>query len=220
MTFNAVDLIGGKETEFVSFKQDPLALACCLKRINKPFYPLHGSEILTELTAKDFEQAEIIRHYYSKKFFWNKLKSTKEITPFRQKTMLLLSKQISEPVPVDCVGLFVRLPWFYAEDTLYDHFKKIAKLPGDSVNFEHTRVELKLAGITLRWNAKRLFENFWFTDQDNVLYNVHLLQENPLLAIFKDAIQEQNLKFLTKLENKNIEDLEFYRMYDYKIIKE
>lgn len=218
----------------VTFDEDPLVLACCLKRFQGGFSNINSDELRSLIIDQDRIDAKTIRKYYTKKFFWQRMKSNELLSPFRETAAMLLA-QDNRTVDSSVIGIFVRLPWFYEEDQLYDKFKKtVTPIANKSTNQrlrfgkewrystsnDYTTVHLHPAGTSLRWNAKKLFENFWFTDQDSYLYNISIDSVNPLLKIFKEEIKLDTVQFSTRLIQRNIDDLSFYRMSDYKIIKE
>lgn len=219
------DLIKEPELEIISFKTDPLVLSCCLKRINNLYYKLSGSELEDKVEPCDYAQAEKIRKYYSKKFFWIKLRTTTEFPSFRQRALELLSINQYNICSSD-IGIFVRLPWFYEEDMLHDTLKSISiqslTNPREQVTkgLTPTQISLKPVGTSLRWFNKRLFENFWFIDENKFLYKIELPSDNPLLDIFRDEINKEEINFLTKFTFKTIEGFCFFPMQNYKIIKE
>lgn len=209
-----------KDSYSITFNKDPLVVACCLRRLNGSFNNINDPDLYQFINDEDYSTAGKIRDYYAKKFFWLKLKSPDGLSPFRETAMQLLAES-NNIVRADHIPIYVRLPWFYEEDTLYDKLKQqVNPITSKLECFDYVQVKLSLVGSSLRWNAKKLFENFWFVNSENYLHNIILEKNNPLLKIFKEEIKNNNLEFLTKLESRNVFDLSYYRLYDFKIIKE
>lgn len=207
-----------RETEFTV---DPLYLSCSLKNLHdqgKGWFQLDSEEVKENITEEIKQQAEQIRDYYTKKFFWTALTNDRRLSDYRSRLLNLLENRIRKCKDQDC-GIYFKLPFFYEEDVVYDQFKKtytVSDLPDVRYGINSTKESLDLTFIKRSQSTqrKRKIERFWFTDQ-KYLYQIELEQTNPLLDMFTSL-----------LEGKPIVSIEAYRtidrldqMYFYKLYK-
>lgn len=178
------DLVDGNVSEY---NIDPLACSVACFRTNKHFGLINNKDLVTE---DDIAQANIIRSYYLKKYFWQTLSSDRPQSEYRINAQRLLSIERDWKLTDKEAGLFVKLPAFYAEDTVYDKF--VAQFKTDIETYKGTSapaVAKKLTYLdkTFRWQrVKRV--SYWFTD-GKYLFNYTTAADHPFNALFEDRIQ-------------------------------
>lgn len=178
------DLVNERRT---IYETDPLACAVAFHRMNVG-YGLVNSK--NDATPDDFVKAHQIREYYSKKYFWNSLKSTTPVSEFRQSAMRLLAITDKWELTDKDAGFFVKLPAFYEEDIFYDGLKATLRTGKDQVRTPNrgSIEQLTYLGKTFRWQRVKR-ESFWFKDENNFLYAYTTTHGHPFNALFEDLVQ-------------------------------
>lgn len=209
------------------FQSDPLVLSCIVKRLlesGEGYRNMSDSTLLEYMTDDDCALAKNIKEYYTKKFFWRALSNNKPLSDYRRRLINLLENSIRNCRDQDC-GIYYKLPYFYEEDLVYDEFKKTfdtTKL-SDLGNSRQTLFlkQLRFLRTSFSGQRKNKIVRYWFNDDNNWLYGLSLTQDNPLLAIFDNYLKEhQTVIFDTRLVEDRIDDLHYYKMYNYKFVKE
>lgn len=209
------------------FKEDPLVLACVLKAYttaNKGYLSLESDVLIGLITDEDKVLAEKIREYYTKKFFWRILSDSKSLSDYRLRLVNLLENRITKCKDQDC-GIYYKLPYFYEEDVVYDEFKKNLKTD-DISSLGSSRHNLMLKQLeflktTFSAQRKRKIVRYWFKDDNQFLYGIELASDNPLLMIFDDYLKDrQFVLFETRLSEDRIDSMHYYKLYNYKFVKE
>ena len=217
-----------QEKEYI-FKEDPLVLGCVLKEKlikTKIHQSIDDISLIDHITDDIRKQAETIRKYYSKKYFWSRLKNNQPLSPFRERVLYLLESRVRAVKEKD-KGIYYKLPWFYDEDMIYEEFKKkyqTENLPkiDRRVTKSHDRksIELEYLKSTISTQSKRKTERFWFTDQ-RYLYGVEIEQSNNLLEMFRSfLVPGKTIKFNTLYQEDYLDRLHFYRLYNFNLEKE
>lgn len=201
------------------FKIDPLVCAIAYKRKNRA----NGLENEQEnYTPDDVAKAAEIREYYSKKFFWENLKSNRPQTDFRSNAIRLLSITDEWQLTDRETGLFVKLPCFYEEDIIYDEFRKTLitdeKFYRAKGRNDPFRVELTHLATTLRWQGSKR-RAFWFKDANNYLYSITTMDNNPLNSVFEDVVKQPMVyEFRNSVDH--VTDMWYNDVRYFKIIKD
>ena len=110
--------------EIKEFKDDPLALACSLKDLfeqTQCHYSLDDLRVVENITEDTLEQAERVRKYYTKKFFWQNLSGSGKLSDFRSRLCYLLENRIRTCKEQD-VGIYYKLPYFYTKNIFHHHY--------------------------------------------------------------------------------------------------
>jgi len=209
------------------FKEDPLTLSCVVKRLletGQGYRNMNDTTTVNDITGEDRILANQIKDYYKKKFFWRALSDNRTLSDYRKRLINLLENNIRNCKDQDC-GIYYKLPYFYEEDMVYDEFKKTldtSKL-SDLGNARQTLFLKQLTFLRTSFSGQRKNKivRYWFNDDNNWLYGLSLTQDNPLLAIFDSYLKEHGtVVFDTRLVEDRIDDLHYYKMYNYKFVKE
>lgn len=207
------------------FTEDPLVLSCALQSVidtGNGWHSLESETVKQAVTDEIRDKAEKIREYYSKKFFWATLSSSRALSDYRQRLLNLLENRIRSCNDKD-VGIYFKLPFFYMEDQVYDKFKKIYQTDNLQPLQYSTKecLDLQYLESTFSTQRKNKIERFWFTDQ-KYLYQIELDQSNPLLEMFKSLLEENKKSF--KLETNKyidqIDNMQFFKLVKFKFTKE
>jgi hypothetical protein len=216
--------------DVVKYKEDPLVLACTLKKIlSETDGSIHfsmGDSLVTEsITEADRNHAEAVRKYYTKKWFWASLSNAHAMSDFRSRCCYLLENRVRDCKDKDS-GIYYKLPWFYDEDMIYDEFKKQYKTTyEDFVNQRPNRSAKQILNLTylkstVSRQQKRKLERFWFTD-NTYLYNIEVTQDNPLIDMFRSMISPGQIsKFESYITFDRIDQMHFHKLYRFNFIKE
>jgi hypothetical protein len=208
-----------REEEKNAYSIDPLALGVALKR-SKKAYGLKSAESL--VLPEDYTLANTIRTHYSKKFFWQALKTPDRVSEFRKKTIDVLSQQGTWNITESEAGIFVKLPYFYEEDMFYDHLKETYVYQRDQyqTQVKHLGDPLRLTfiGSTFKWQKVRC-KAFWFTNETNFIYGLVIPENTPFLELFEEKINNP-ITIENNTSIASIEDMCYNRISNLKFIKE
>jgi hypothetical protein len=108
---------------------------------------------------------------------------------------------------------------------IYNEFKKTLKTTRDipTVNHNMNKVQIALTFLktTNGWQGKRRSTRYWFKDEADYLYCIDLEMTNPLMNMFDEAIKERSTcSFETLIQTDRIDQLYFYKLNQYKLLKE
>ncbi len=209
------------------FNEDPLVLACVLKAYTengKGYLSLEDKTLVGLITDADRELAEKIREYFTKKFFWRALSDAQQLSHYRLRLINLLENRIKKCKDQDC-GIYYKLPYFYEEDVVYEEFKNnlLTKEISSLGSSRHNTLLKRLEFLTTTLSAqrKRKIIRYWFKDDNKFLYGLELTSDNPLFMIFDDYLKEHStVVFETKLTEDRIDQMHYYKLYNYKFVKE
>lgn len=187
---------------------DPLACSVSLHRRNQKTGLVTASN---DIINSDISLAKDIRSYYSKKYLWNKLKDATIQSVYQDNALRLLSITENWQLTDREAGLFIKLPWFYAEDKVYDIFRKelhtdkklYTKNSHTSTFEEH---HLTYINKTVRWLGKIKSTSFWFKNDANQLFAFNNPNNNPLISLFEKTIQPSQ-NFVIKYTASHIADM-------------
>lgn len=209
-------------------KEDPLVISCTIKRLTLEnagaFYNLDDDRIADLTIDQDREMAEQVRKYFAKKFFWQNFTNNLNISSFRNRVCYLLEGRIRDCKDQD-IGIYYKLPYFYEEDMIYDDFKKAyntTEVPQIIYGGHRSRETLNLQYLksTLCYQRKRRIQRLWFTDQTH-LFSIELEDANPLLETFIDSLTStSNVKLEAYRNIDRIDKMYFYKIYNFKLVKE
>lgn len=216
------------QQEFVeknsSFDVDPLVLSVRLKKIKEAdptqWFRLEDPSVKAKLMGEDFNEAESIKDYYSKKLMWTSLKDT-QMSPYRAHLIGLLS-QVKSILTKKEVGMIVTLPYFYAEDQIMDSMAKnyqVIDCPLVKPNLEKLQRELVYIHQTIRWINKKKFIFYWFADDNRFVYNIQLDEGNLLRKFFEDIVLTKSTSIFETHITKVDYPFDYYKMFDFRIIK-
>lgn len=211
-----------------ALKDDPLVLACSLKRLHEKdgqWRSIEDTAVLENVDDDIRAYAEDIRKYFSKKFFWNNLSNIQSVSSFRSRALYLLENRVRNCKDKD-IGCYFKLPWFYEEDMAYEKIKKnlVTDDIPDIVYGGSTRTKsnltLTFVDSTISTQSKRKIERFWFTDSV-YLYQIEVATDNVLINMFKDLIEERKtLTFSTYYNKDRIDKMYFYKLFQFNLVKE
>jgi hypothetical protein len=233
VTLEEFDLFEQKYVErSKALKEDPLVLSCVIKRLSAEnegvYYSLEDERLLDDIKEEDREQAELVRKYFTKKFFWQNFTDHRSLSSFRSRVCYLLESRIQECKDQD-LGIYFKLPWFYDEDMIYEDFKKsyeTVEVPNIvyGVPYGSKRVReimnLQYLKHTFCYQRKRKIRRLWFTDQ-KYLFSIEVEDANPLLETFIDSLTASgNVKLEAFRNVDRIDKMWFYKIFNFKLLKE
>lgn len=200
------------------FEVDPLVCSVAYLRNTGNYGITHNKD---EIKPEDYDRAKQIRDYYTKKYFWNSLKTTRPQTEFRSNAQRLLAITEDWSLSDRDQGFFVKLPAFYAEDVVYDgymsRFKTDMETARELVGPNNTRC-LEFLNKTFRWQAQKRV-TYWFKDADNRLYGYTTFHDHPFNALFEEKIQQpQTFEFACGVDN--ISTMWYNAIKSFTILKE
>jgi hypothetical protein len=203
---------------------DLLESAVVLKTLAPHFADLSSPTLLEAITPEVTAQADAIRKFYTRQWFWTSLSGGRPLSSFRQRAHYLLESRTREVLKKD-IGIYVKLPWFYEEDMIYNEFKKTLKTTSAIPTISHNKGRLHVTVTFLKtsngWQGKRKLTRYWFKDDADYLYGIDLEMSNPLIELFDEAVRSQaTCSFETFIQTDRIDQMYFYKLNQYKLLKE
>lgn len=192
-----------------SFNEDPLVLSCFLHRDeNNKFKSIHNLDLIKDLTPADFEQANKIIDYYSKKLMMIKLLGI-PLTQFKQDLSSILYSDRKE-LTNDKIGIIHRLPVFYEYDIAFDEFKtnfvSLANTQRHYFNKHLNNDNLNFKKYFFTGKSSNPHE-YWFSDKNNELFLLAVSKTNEIKTALDFIIRKNeqltvkcNAKFYSKDE--------------------
>jgi predicted DNA-binding protein YlxM (UPF0122 family) len=182
---------------------------------------LEDPRIKASITGEDFDDAEAIKEYYSKKIMWNSLRDSK-ISDYRR-TLVQLLQHPKTMLTKREVGMFVTLPYFYEEDQTLDTIAKqyrVTDCPAVKPNLERVQRRLVYIHSTRKWlnRCKNIY--YWFADDNQFVYCIQIEEKNVLRNFFEHCILTESSTLFDTHITKVEYPFDYYKMFDYKILKE
>jgi hypothetical protein len=168
----------------VEFKDDPIALSWASYAVWKKF-PARRWVDLKEVEAfpHDREMAEATRKYYRDRYTMDALKG-KQLTQFQTTLYGIVGGE--NPILSDQIGILMKIPYFYVEDTTLDAiFSENKSVRRDSViaeNFEDTITPL---AYTFASRKSHEMHQYWFTDSKGHTTLWSVAASNPLGSVVR-----------------------------------
>ena len=207
------------------FDVDPLVLSVRLKKMKAldtvMFRRLEDPEVKAELAKEDFDDAETIKNYYGKKLMWTALKDSR-LSEYR-KVLQHLLEHPKTTLSKKETGLIVTLPYFYEEDLVLDTLTKnylTENTPDVRPNLKKFTRELTFVDQTSRWLNKKRFIYYWFVDDNKYVYNIQIDEGNVLRTFFEDIVLAKPTSIFESHLTKVQHPFDYYKLFDYKIVKE
>lgn len=169
----------------VTFADDPIALSWASYAIWKK-YPNRRWVNLNDVEAHphDREIAAVTRKYYRDRFTMNALKG-KQLTEFQQTLYgIVLGEQ---PILKDQIGIIMKIPYFYVEDTTLDNIFANTKSVGlEPLYIAETR-EDEITPCAYTFATRRRFEShqYWFVDSQGRTTMWTAASNNPLVSVVR-----------------------------------
>jgi hypothetical protein len=197
-----VKSVPSKESH-VTFRDDPVAMACAVHRSWKTHETPQFQELESALiTSEDRDRAEAIRRYYGAKFVEMALRG-RQPSEFRLKLAEVLDgrRQLKESE----IGMLYRLPYFYDEDTDTDWiYANTAS--GQTLEYyrglEHLVKPLTLTPLRQVLRSQRLGDSikYWFVTQHGHPAVISVAKSNPLNAMMDSLFELPQLKVQAQLK--------------------
>lgn len=208
----------------IKFDVNPLVLSVRLKKIRDEnptqWFRLEDPEVKSRLMGEDFSEAEVIKEYYSKKMMWINLRDSR-LSDYRNNLVQFLS-QVKSTLSKKEVGMVVSLPYFYQEDQVLDSIVKnyrVSNCPNVKPNLTKFTRELVYIHQTTRWVNKKKFVFYWFADDNQFVYNIQLEDGNTLKRFFEDIVLTKSSTVFDTYINKVDYPFDYYKMFDFKLLK-
>jgi hypothetical protein len=223
---NFEDIFPTYKEDNTTYEMDPLVLSVAAKELanddSHGYYNLSDIRVRSHVNDSHISVAEDIRKYFSKKFFWSNLSGNRPLSDFRQRVCYLLENRIKVCKETDN-GIYYKLPYFYDEDMIYEDLKRqynTVDIPGLTFPREKSLLNLRYIKETTSRQNKRNLHRFWFTDE-TYLYSIILLNDNPLLGIFRQlVIDKLTVSLETHYNVDRIDQMYFYKLHNFTLAKE
>lgn len=181
-----------KTYKVIEIEGDFLALSCAAQRLAakneiQPYIKFYDRSVITKVKDEDYQKAEKIRDYYSKKIMIWKLKECK-LTPFREELNTYIHGP-KESIKESFIGMAHRLPEMYDYDMEFIGLEQYAiskKTKYINKNFVLTFKK------KLFWKQKGYSRvEYYFTDELNNLWCLPFDRNNQLLQVFDRLLSDK-----------------------------
>jgi len=193
-----IDIFEDANPEVLKFNFDPLALSCCLHRTRNEhrmfsFSGITDNALAEHLNFDDKMQADVIRDYYNKKYFWRQLQNNYPLSAFRRTALDFINSNNPREIPFDLVKIIHKLPEFYNEDLILDSVKKGADLHFKDSSTMLTRTKVLTPKNSYHRRSKREKQNYyWLWDEHNRLCNISVEPNNSLEHLWLDIFNNSS----------------------------
>ena len=223
------------EPKHIAINEDPVVLACTIKRLRKiatenpkdhtlntiriPLHLLSISEdenIISPLITDDDRQlAKTIRDHYSKKLTWIILQE-ESISEYRSKLKKLLLVTDNLYTDKQC-GIAYKLPYFYEYDmALVDIFGGEANSLIGEFSTESQQKQLTfITKLNASQRKKKTYE-YWFSDDTGNRVVIELDTFNPLLPLWEAHIQSTPITVTAKFNPVYKDKFKYYSAASWK----
>lgn len=157
----------------------------------------------------DYDLANLIREYYSKKLMVRSLKG-KPLSKFRQDLSDYISKGYTDTYPENYMGMIYKLPEFYFYDLEIDKLR----LDSNNEKVETSIGVKKLNFLTKLYRSAKSTASytFWFHDENRNLYNIQIYKENNLLELFNSICEFGTVTLSGKFLSVTKDDLNYCKI--------
>lgn len=200
-----------KSNRIIRESDDSLAVSCVRYRnteLGTRDFKIHDS---------DYNTANNIREYYSKKLMVRTLKG-KPVSQFRQDLMEYLSKGYTNEYPEKFVGMIYKLPEFYFYDLELDKMR----MESSNTSLDTFIGVKKLKFLNkLNWGNKSTgYFQFYFHDEAKNLYSLQIHKENELLGVFESLCNLDVLHINGKFVSASRDELNYRKICNPKLLFE
>lgn len=221
-----IDIFEIEQPNNLNFNFDPLALSCCYHRVKTLGLISISTTIVDDklsnlLNADDFEEANRIREYYSRKYFWKQLQKNSKLSKFRTEALAFIHSENPSNIPYETVKIVHKLPEFYQEDLILDKVKK-----GANLNFEDTNTHIpRTKTLTPKnWFFRRTknekLSHYWLWDEDNRLCNLQVEAHNSLEHLWLDIFKSYSkIKIRGYFFTKERDNFKYYTISNWTLEK-
>lgn len=180
-----VDEIKGKKpAQPVTFSDDPIALSWASYAVWKKF-PARRWVGFNDVEAHDHDRelAEITRKYYRDRYTMDALKG-KQLTAFQTTLYGIVGGE--QPILEDQMGILMKIPYFYVEDTTLDAiFSQTKSVERESVIAESREDTITPVSYTFASRKNHEIHQYWFTDSQGRTTLWAALATNPLVSVVR-----------------------------------
>lgn len=201
------------ESEPITFKDDPVVLACASYRAWQSNFANRwldfGAVVPDE---QDRAMAESLKAYYRRRMIWQALKTSQGTTALRRKIGAIASD--AHRYTKDDIGLLHRLPYFYTEDLAQDRVFAVTQDADTSFGSAEFRGTLRPLERVLR--SRRIGEYidfYWTSDQSTAPYMLVVKADNPLISIIEALFRQPEAKVKAQIYSKHPRGYYHDRMY-------
>lgn len=220
-----------KKYEVVETTEDILALAVTARREFKEhsiYYKLLDSELFNKVTDADRAHARTIKDYYSKKVMMLKLKTEKQLSPFREDMNKLIHTD-GMTFKESMIGVAYWLPEFYSYDQKLDSIKTQLETSQlfDKLNKEGKPHTLKLCAklepmeCIQRRTKRTKNHEYWFRDTKlNAGVVMQIEDKNQLKHVWDYVFNsEKTVTIAGQYTRQTLDNFEYFSVRNWELQK-
>ncbi len=202
------------EAEPITFKDDPVVLACASYRCWRENFTQRWLELGAVVpNEQDRTTAEALKQYYRGRMTWQALKTGQNTTALRRKMAAIAAG--THVYTKEDIGLLHRMPYFYAEDLAQDRVFAVTQdalaEPFGSAEFQGTLKPLERVLRSRR--AGEYIDFYWTSDQSTAPYMLVVRADNPLISIIEALFKKPEIKIKSWIYSKRPRGYYHNRMY-------
>ncbi len=198
----------------VTFKDDPVALACASHRAWQENFAGRWADLGSVVpNEQDRQMASDLRHYYRARLTWQALKTGQGTTVLRRKIAAIVND--THAYTNEDIGLLHRLPYFYVEDQAQDRVFSATQDP-EEITFGHINFQHVLRPLERVLRSRRIGEYvdfYWTSPASTAPYLLVVKQDNPLISIIESLFKRPEVKVQAQAWTKHPRGYYHNRMY-------
>lgn len=200
-----------KTHEPISFKEDPVAMACASYRAWTTNFVNRWSDLESVVVQdQDRQKASELKAYYRSRMTFQALRDGVALSAYRKKLAAIVSD--THVYTKQDIGILYRLPYFYQEDQDVD---QVMAQTQDSAkhqpNFEGSLFPLKRVFRSRR--AGEWVDFYFASEQSTAPYLLVVKSDNPLISIIEALFKQPSFRVRAHLHTKSPRGYHSNRMF-------
>lgn len=183
-----------KSAEPITFKDDPVAMACASYRAWKENFANRWLDLeAVVVQPQDREKAEALKKYYRTKMTWQALQhGSANASTFRKKLASIVCD--THTYTKEDIGILHRLPYFYDEDQALDEvFEQTQDVAINTSPIEFHGQLRPLKRVLRSRRAGDYIHFYWTSPSSTAPYLLVVKQDNPLISIIEAFFKQPEI---------------------------
>ncbi len=201
-----------KQHEPITFKEDPVAMACASYRAWTTNFVNRWSDLESVVVQdQDRQKASELKAYYRGRMTFQTLRDAVALSAYRKKLAAIVSD--THVYTKQDIGILYRLPYFYQEDQDLD---QVMEQTQDSNEHQSPEFEGSLFPLKRVFRSRRAGEyvDFYFaSEQSTAPYLLVVKSDNPLISIIEALFKQPSFKVRAYLHTKHPRGYHSNRMF-------
>lgn len=203
-----------REREPISFKDDPIAMACASYRAWRVNFANRWLELgAVVVQPEDREKAAALKTYYRSRMTWQALQNgSANMSAYRKKLAAIVSD--THTYTKEDIGILHRLPYFYDEDLAVDWvFEQTQDVAADTSPQEFHGQLRPLKRVLRSRRAGEYIDFYWTSPESTAPYVLVVKHDNPLISMIESFFKRPEITAKARAHYKHPRGYHHGRMY-------